>query len=110
MGYSADALEMFHTEFLDLITETLPQCKSSPTLLHSTLTEEGGVCEYCTWYMRPLCSLVLKSDPKYASFLDDEYADVADFCKREVEPMGRECDQLQVIGEGREGKGISSHR
>lgn len=101
-GYSKDALEMFHDEFVELLEVTVKDCREKGGEegmdgIHKVMTEEGGAAEYCCWYMRPLCSLQLKSDPKYSSFLPSSYSDISDFCKREVEPTGRECDQLRVI-------------
>jgi hypothetical protein len=82
--------------------------------LHKRLNAEGETADFCTWYMRILTACQLKSDPdRFASFLcfEDgagagEYVhnphlssaeNIADFCLREVEPMGRECTMVQVL-------------
>ena len=49
-------------------------------------------------YMRLLTSAHLKSNAEhFANFLDSDFSDIADFCAREVEPSGKECEQIQVI-------------
>lgn len=66
--------------------------------MHETLTEENASSEYCTWYLRVLTAAHLKSDPeRFQFFLEGEYTDINTFCSREVEPMGKECGEMQVI-------------
>jgi ubiquitin thioesterase protein OTUB1 len=106
-------LEAFYEEFLSLLT-SLSNSATTQNDLHRRLNEEGGTADYCTWYMRVLTACKLKSDPdRFASFLcfEDgagagEYVhnphlssseNIADFCLRDVEPMGRECTMVQVL-------------
>jgi ubiquitin thioesterase protein OTUB1 len=35
---------------------------------------------------------------KFLPFLEDGCTDMSDFCRREVEPMGVECDHVQIAG------------
>ena len=87
-------------EFVDLLG-SLEKDESTEKLtktLHETLTEENGSSEYCTWYLRIITAAHLKSDiERFQMFLENEYSDIATFCSREVEPMGRECGMLQCI-------------
>ena len=89
-GYERFTLEAFHDELVDL----LQNLKEST--LHATLNEENATSDYATWYFRILCAAHLKSDPdRFVHFL--EYPDLPEFCSREVEPMGKEADMVQVL-------------
>jgi ubiquitin thioesterase protein OTUB1 len=60
--------------------------------------QEGGQADYLTWYMRVLTAGHLKSDPdRFLPFIDGAYFDIESFCKAEVEPMNKECEQIQII-------------
>jgi ubiquitin thioesterase protein OTUB1 len=55
-------------------------------------------------YIKPSCYLwtlsqgFIKRDPsRFEPFLDGTYLDVASFCAAEVEPMRKECEQIQII-------------
>lgn len=103
-GYDRSALEMFHEELVDLFDFLCRATNADETKyctlkeLHEKLTEENATSEYCTWYLRVLTAAYLKSDPdRFLAFLDEPYADIATFCSREVEPMGRECGMVQVL-------------
>jgi hypothetical protein len=40
----------------------------------------------------------LKRDPeRFFPFVEGLYGDMDDYCKNEVEPMNKECEQLQII-------------
>jgi hypothetical protein len=40
----------------------------------------------------------MKSDPeRFLPFLGDAYLDIESYCKGEVEPMGKECEEPQII-------------
>ena len=54
--------------------------------------------DYCTWFMRVMTAAQMKSNPdQYLPFvMAENYHDVASFCSREVEPMGKECGMVQV--------------
>lgn len=115
-GYDEFALETFYEEFLSLLSSLSSYTFLTQNDLHKRLNEEGGTADYCTWYMRVLTACKLKSDPdRFAGFLcfEDgmtgsagEYVhnphlssaeNIAEFCLREVEPMGRECTMVQVL-------------
>jgi hypothetical protein len=92
------------------------------------LFQEGGECDYYTWYMRLLTSGIIvlgienkkqnyicttdcrihvclvitaamkKQADRFLPFVEDMYTpDMITYTNREVEPMGRECEQVQII-------------
>lgn len=86
---------------------------TSESLLQLFQTENGSA-EYYTWFMRLLtagncqgwsCLLnsilfagfIKKEADRFTPFIEGSYMDVYAFCTSEVEPMGKECEQLQII-------------
>jgi ubiquitin thioesterase protein OTUB1 len=62
--------------------------------------QEGGKADYLTWYMRVLTAGYLKRDPdRFLPFIEGlgAFFDIESFCKSEVEPMNKECEQIQII-------------
>mmetsp|Transcript_17070 Transcript_17070/g.22154 ORF Transcript_17070/g.22154 Transcript_17070/m.22154 type:complete len:299 (-) Transcript_17070:540-1436(-) len=106
-GYDRFALEMFHEELVDLFEVIVAPVEKSdvPRKLdefHERMNEENSTSEYCTWFLRVVTASKLKSDPdRFLMFLDaDDNAsmmDIPTFCARQVEPMGKECGQCQVL-------------
>mmetsp|Transcript_8367 Transcript_8367/g.13850 ORF Transcript_8367/g.13850 Transcript_8367/m.13850 type:complete len:246 (+) Transcript_8367:109-846(+) len=90
-GYERFTIETFWEELLEFL-------KSLPKDFHDELNEENAVSDYSSWYMRMLTAVHLKSDPdRFVHFLEGDYFDIATFCQREVEPMGKECGMVQVL-------------
>jgi ubiquitin thioesterase protein OTUB1 len=93
LGYDATAVEIFYDELLGLFGEVL--VGKGEADVHAALT--GDSAEYYTWYMRLLTSAHLKLNAgRFEPYLTG-HADVASFCAAEVEPAGKECEQVQVI-------------
>jgi ubiquitin thioesterase protein OTUB1 len=72
-----------------------------PTMTVETLTDElnqeNSTSDYCTWFMRVVTATHLKRNADtFLPFLVAQGLDMQQFCARHVEPMGQECDQLQV--------------
>lgn len=94
LGYPEFALEGFHEEFLEILNELFQQSINS--LLD--MFQESGKADYLTWYLRVLTAGYLKRDPdRFLPFIDGLYFDIASFCTAEVEPMNKECEQIQII-------------
>jgi len=92
-GYSEMAIDMFYESLVEFL-----EGLSSASAMHKELIEENATSDYCTWYLRVLTATFLKSDPlRFEPYLEDGYYDIATFCQREIEPMGRECSMIQVI-------------
>lgn len=104
VGYSEIAIESFHDMLIELVSNLFSM--SSEELLSAF--QSGGSAEYYTWYMRCLTAgYMRKNATRFLPFvLSDGDGDVylggtaedavALFCTREVEPMGREVEQLMV--------------
>ena len=88
-------------ECLRGIVESVPN--TSPEQLHATFNESGGNAEYAVWFLRVLVGCFLKTHAEeYTGFLFSsetfcEGMDMTTFVQREVEPMGRECEQIQIM-------------
>eukprot|EP00934_Nitzschia_sp_Nitz4_P009077 Nitzschia sp. Nitz4//scaffold28_size193895//127777//128681//NITZ4_001670-RA/size193895-snap-gene-0.325-mRNA-1//1//CDS//3329545997//9067//frame0 len=94
-GYEESVIEIFYDSFVEHL-ESLRQCDAAT--LHSELTEENAVSDYCTWYFRVLTATFLKADPdRFLPYLEDGYADIYTFCQHQIEPMGKECTMVQVL-------------
>ncbi|TFJ84944.1 hypothetical protein NSK_003972 [Nannochloropsis salina CCMP1776] len=95
VGYEEVAIDIFWEVFVEEL-EALPQKSLSD--LESTFNEPHGVASYMVWYCRLLTSGYLKKHKEeYEAFLDASYRDMDDFCVREVEPTGKECEQVQIM-------------
>jgi ubiquitin thioesterase protein OTUB1 len=115
-GYDRFTIETFHEEMVDLLAaiviakdkdkdkeesskESSEPSESSFSKIHEMLNEENSTSDYCVWYLRVIASAYLKADPdRFIHFLDDpNYTDVASYCAREIDPMGRECAMVGVL-------------
>ena len=123
VGYDEFAVETF----FDILTEML---ENLPSMSREALLDEfqeGGSGDHITWYMRALTAGYMKShNDDFMPFIFAEgiYADIGTFCVKEVEPMGRECEQVQIMAltqylgvevhityvSGREGEEPITHR
>jgi len=94
-GYEAMTTEIFYDAFVELLQKASTQSADD---LHTEMNQENSTSDYCTWYMRVLTGTHLKSDPgRFEPFIEEPGMDVATFCQRRVEPMGQECEELQVL-------------
>ncbi len=96
MGYDAFAVDEFH----ELLDEQLELLMAKPSL--DTLTNEvfsdASVDGYMIAFMRCVCGSALKKwHEDFTPFLPSEYHTIEDFCRKEVDPMYRDCDQLQIV-------------
>jgi ubiquitin thioesterase protein OTUB1 len=97
VGYNEMTMEMFYEEAVSLIERIISGSVDTEALAKE-LNEENSTSDYCTWYLRVLTATHLKMDPqRFEPFIEQPGMDVAQFCQREVEPMGKECEQLQVL-------------
>eukprot|EP00622_Pseudochattonella_farcimen_P007569 FR743584.1.p1 GENE.FR743584.1~~FR743584.1.p1 ORF type:complete len:192 (+),score=19.09 FR743584.1:87-662(+) len=102
VGYDKNAIEMFWEELVEAV-EKLPSTDS--VALETSFQEEGGSAEYMVWFCRALTAGFMKANPdRFLPFilsLDDgngtACVDIHQFCRQEVEPMGKECEQIQII-------------
>jgi ubiquitin thioesterase protein OTUB1 len=87
-----------------------PTTTKSSLLFHDKMNEENSVSDYCTWYLRLITATYMKQDPdRFLPFLlsiasnhsDDTFdmalCDIHQFCSKYIEPMGQECEHVQVL-------------
>jgi ubiquitin thioesterase protein OTUB1 len=96
-GYEELALEIFYDVMVEFL-EKVVKGTMTPEQLHTELTEEGGVSEYCTWYLRALTATWCKANAdKFLPYLDEGYVDVAQFCASQIEPVGSEATMVAIV-------------
>ena len=98
-GYEEMTIEVFYEELVELM-EDLVAGKIDADTLHAKLNEENSTSDYATWYMRVVTATHLKNDPdRFLPFImaENPGMDIPTFCQRFVEPMGKECEQVQVL-------------
>ncbi|CAM9616821.1 unnamed protein product [Phaeothamnion confervicola] len=97
MGYSEIAIETFWETFVEELEGIETQGKTVAHL-QAEFREEHGSQASLVWYCRLLTSGYLKENAdRFLPFLGDLECDMASFCAREVEPMGKECEQVQIM-------------
>lgn len=103
-GYDEIALEIFYEALVDLL-ERVVDGKTDVAAFHDEMNEENATSDYCTWYLRVVTATHLKQDPdRFMPFLidaqsggGDTFLDINQFCAKYIEPMGQECEQVQVL-------------
>lgn len=94
-GHDEMTLEIFYESLTELIQKILDQ-QLDANSLHTELNEENATSDYCTWFLRIVVSVHLKQNgDRFLPFLNG--LDVITFCKRHVEPVGQECEHVQVL-------------
>lgn len=95
IGYAEFAIESFHDMFVELLGGLTSMNRE--TLL--SMFQEDGSGDYYTWYMRALCACSMRrNSDRFFPFIDDGLSrDMKAYCEREVEPMGKEVEQVQII-------------
>lgn len=94
LGYPEFALESFHEELMEVLSELFTHNEAS--LLE--MFQEGGKADYLTWFMRVLTAGYLRRHAdRFLPFVEGCYVDMDAYCKGEVEPMNKECEQLSIL-------------
>uniref|UniRef100_A0A7S2SU36 ubiquitinyl hydrolase 1 n=1 Tax=Rhizochromulina marina TaxID=1034831 RepID=A0A7S2SU36_9STRA len=102
VGYDEMAIETFWEVLVEAL-ETLPS--TDLATLEKQFQEENGDAEYMVWYCRAIAAGYMKRNPDtflpFILALDDAagtaVVDINEYCRREVEPMGRECEAVQIM-------------
>jgi ubiquitin thioesterase protein OTUB1 len=96
-GYDEVALELFYDAVMEFFQRIVEKGLSKEEM-HRQLTEEGGVSEYCTWYLRALTATWVKAHADtFVHYLDEEYfGDVQRFCAAQIEPVGSEATNIPI--------------
>lgn len=104
-GYDEITLEAFYETIVELMEKIVSLSSTSSSghgmditaaasFLHDEMNQENGTSDYCTWYLRVVTAMHLKSDPdRFLPFLG-QHLDMQQFCQREVEPMVRKCTHI----------------
>jgi ubiquitin thioesterase protein OTUB1 len=96
-GYEELALEIFYEAVVEFLEQIVKGTMISEQL-HTHLTEEGGVSEYCTWYLRALTATWCKAHAdKFLPYLEEGYVDVTQFCASQIEPVGSEATMVAIV-------------
>ncbi|GBG26467.1 Ubiquitin thioesterase otubain-like [Hondaea fermentalgiana] len=94
VGYEEVSIETF----TDFCVETLESLDKLSQEDLEVLFGEDGESDYLVWFGRLACAGFLKHQPdRFLPFIPESFCDMNSFCSREVEPMGKEADQPQVI-------------
>jgi ubiquitin thioesterase protein OTUB1 len=95
-GYDPDMLEVFHDSLVDLV-ERIAERKLNAEQLHDEMNQENSTSDYCTWFLRVVTAVHLKTNAdRFLPFMEGG-VDIESFCKASVEPMGKECENVQVL-------------
>jgi ubiquitin thioesterase protein OTUB1 len=93
VGYQEGIFETF----IDMLQELLDGLFTMTRDTLQATFQEDGESDYYTWFMRLLTAGSMRmQEERFAPFIEFG-ADIAGFCQREVEPMGKECEQVQII-------------
>jgi len=93
IGFDSISIEMFYDQAVEIFQNLTPNLQD----LLSTFSEQGD-SEYLVWYSRLLSAGYLKANAsRFEPFIPTEFNDVHEFCSKEVLPMGKECEQPQII-------------
>jgi len=102
VGYDELAIDEFWESTVEAFDTLFSKTLETLELM---FREEYGEAEYMVWYCRALVAGHMKKNPdRFLPFIvsiDDAtgtaIVDINDFCRRQVEPMGCECESVQVI-------------
>ena len=95
-GYDAFAVDDFH----DLLDEQFRLLEESPFMstLETQIFIDSGVDGYLIALMRCICGAALKKwSQDFVPFLPSPHLTVDSFCRSEVDPMFKDCDQVQIV-------------
>jgi ubiquitin thioesterase protein OTUB1 len=95
-GYDPDMLEVFYDSLVDLV-ERIAERKLTAEQFHEEMNQENSTSDYCTWFLRVVTAVHLKTNAdRFLPFMEGGI-DIESFCKTSVEPMGKECENVQVL-------------
>lgn len=91
VGYELLSVETFQEMMVDFFDTELEQCNAMELF-------NGEESEYIVWFARLLCAAYLRAnESRFLPFLPGEWQSMREFCQREVEPQGKECDSVQIL-------------
>jgi len=96
LGYQRDAIEMFYDECIEPLDAMIAGTYSAEKLeaTFRDYSSSNGI----VFFSRLICSCYLQVEEEhFAPFLMGEGLSVKDYVQREVEPLDKEVEQLQII-------------
>jgi ubiquitin thioesterase protein OTUB1 len=94
--YERVSIETFQEMMVELFEDDIPKMKTAEDV--GRLFNNKGESEHIVWFSRLLCAAYMKLNAdRFLPFLGEEWPSIEEYCSREVEPQGKECEQLQVI-------------
>ncbi|KAH9512498.1 OTU domain, ubiquitin aldehyde binding [Bulinus truncatus] len=94
LGFPQFTLEDFYDTFIDIVKQV--KTLGSVEKLLETFNDQG-LSDYFVVYLRLLVSGYLQQkQEEYIHFIDGERT-VQQFCRQEVEPMGKESDHIHIV-------------
>lgn len=95
LNFPQFTIEDFHENFMSVLNEIKDNCGIQRLL---EIYNDQGHSDYLVVYFRLIVSGYLQQEGDFfLNFIEGERG-VAEFCKQEVEPMGKESDHMQAIG------------
>ncbi len=95
-GYDSFAID----DFFEALVEQLDLLEANPSIevLESQIFSDPSVDAYLIAFMRCCCGSYLKAHTEeFQPYVAPNFASLENFIRSEVDPMFRECDQLQVV-------------
>ena len=95
-GYDSFAIDDFH----DLIQEQLIALESTPSLntLENEVFTDPSVDGYMIAFMRCCTGAYMKMHAdEFSGFMPSSFASVENFVRNEVDPMFKDCEELQIV-------------
>lgn len=95
LGYDEIGIECFHDAIVDLVENLFS--KTRDVLLSEF--QEDGPSDYYTWFMRLLTAgAMIRQEDRFLPFvMDGMFMDMRSYAKAEIEPMGKECEQVHIV-------------
>jgi len=94
-GYDRMAVETFYEMVVEFFDDELPAM--SALLDVERAFQDFSRSEHIVWYARALCAAFMKKNlERFEPFLPERYVTVAQYCAAEVEPVGKECEELEI--------------
>ena len=91
--YTRVSIEWFH----EVVVEHFEDETMTPAKVEA-LFADPTESQNLVWYARLLCAGYLKQNAdRFMPFIADGFADIDSFCAQEVEPVGREAEQVHII-------------
>lgn len=100
LNFPQFTIEDFYDTFMEVINKVQPHEDNVKEVLAELfkLFNDQAYSDYVVVYLRLITSGKLQEEAEfYSNFIEGNYSSLAEFCKKEVEAMYRESDNLQLV-------------